>query len=282
MPSLCDPSEYLPSQQIPPRPSINFISYDPASIEIPMEAFYREHRVDSPGRIVKYRYATTPSAVACKITVVSLSTIINWRTGISELAPPGALFNKTDGLYYQDEVVQTPGQTPPDDKPTFESFVRRVNSHAPTTVKHPPMSHDEDEVVQSQGQTPPDDKPTFESCARRLKLHFSTAVQHPPMSHDETQSAPGFVANHVQCTAEGPLSDEQLHTTPSGKEEGYKAAKKGPSRYAPQPAGRSLDEEVIGHNWIKSGPGNRRAHGSTTTPPGLRRGRSAVGGECRE
>jgi len=282
MPSLCDPSEYLPSQQIPPRPSINFIPFDPVSIEIPIEAFYREYRVDSPGRIVKYRYVTTPSAMACRITVVSLSTIINWRAGISELAPPGALFNKTDGLYYQDEVVQTPGQTPPDDKPTFESFVRRVNSHAPTTVKHPPMSHDEDEVVQSQGQTPPDDKPTFESCARRLKLHFSTAVQHPPMSHDETQSAPGFVANHVQCTAEGPLSDEQLHTTPSGKEEGYKAAKKGPSRYAPQPAGRSLDEEVIGHNWIKSGPGNRRAHGSTTTPPGLRRGRSAVGGECRE
>jgi len=270
MPSLCDPSEYLPSQQIPPRPSINFIPYDPVSIEIPMEAFYREYRVDSPGRIVKYRYVTTPSAVACRITVVSLSTIINWRSDISELAPPGALYNKTDGLYYEDEVIPSQGQTPPDDKPTFESFVRRVNSHAPTTVQQPPMSRDE---VQSA------DKPTFESCVRRLKLHFSTAVQHPPMSHDETQSAPGFVAGHVQRTAEGPLSDEQLHTTPSGKREGYKAPEKGLSRCAPQSTGRSLNEEVIGHNWVKPGLGNRRAHGSTTTPPGLRRGRSAVGGE---
>ena len=203
-----------------------------------MEAFYREHRVDSPGRIVKYRYVTTPSAVACRITVISLSTIINWRADIPELAPPGALFNKTEGLYYQDEVVQP------------------------------------------QGQTPHDDKPTFESCVRRLKLHFSTAVQHPPMSHNEPQSFASFVAGHAQRTPEGPLPDEQLHTTPSGKEEGYEAAEKGLSRYAPQSAGRPPDEEVIGHNWVKPRPGNRRAHGSTTTPPGLRRGRSAVGGEC--
>lgn len=205
-----------------------------------MEAFYREHRVDSPGRIVKYRYVTTPSAVACKIIVVSLSTIINWRADTPELAPPGALFNKTDGLYYEDEVVPSQSQTPPDVKPTFESCVRRVNSHAPTTV------------------------------------------QHPPMSHDETQSAAGFVAGHAQRTPEGLFPDEQPHMSHSDKDERYKATEEPPSRYASQLAGSSLNEEVIGHNWVKPGVENRRAHGSTTTPPGLRRGRSAIGGVCRE
>jgi hypothetical protein len=99
MPLLGEPSEHTLVEQSPQRPAINLTSFEPVDVDMPMEAFYREYQVDTPGRRVKYLFSCTPFSSSCHITVLSQTSDSTWRARIPELAPQESTFEDTDHQY---------------------------------------------------------------------------------------------------------------------------------------------------------------------------------------
>jgi hypothetical protein len=120
-----------------PRPSINFTLTVPASIDIPVEAFYRVHRVDALGGRMGYLYATMPFADICHIQILSDAPGINWRAGITFT---DALFDNRNQTYYEEVVDASTVRAPSDDEPPSSSFVHPVNPYAIDTAQNRAMT----------------------------------------------------------------------------------------------------------------------------------------------
>jgi hypothetical protein len=107
-------------------------------------------------------------------------------------------------------------------------------------------------------RTPCDNEPSSTSFDQPVNPYAPTTAQCPPMSPYEPQPLSFLTAEHDRDDTDGSLSNEQLEwaqldITYSGEDEGCKVSETHSLEHAPQLEGRLVEEEIIGHNWVKLG-----------------------------
>jgi hypothetical protein len=111
-------------------------------------------------------------------------------------------------------------------------------------------------------RSPCDDEPSSMSFAQPVNPYAPTTAQCPPIPHYESRPVSFLTPEHDRDATDGSLYNEQLECaqldiTYPGEDEGCKVSETHSLGHAPQLEGRLVEEEIIGHNWVKRGSGTK-------------------------